>query len=85
MSATPNEAFADVLLAELNGHTTAEGRRRLVETVDESVMTTATVAILRDIPDHITDYDFERTDNSKFSDACVAVPPAGAQSVKRAS
>ncbi|MER5403085.1 hypothetical protein [Streptomyces sp. NPDC002599] len=68
----PDEAFADVLLAELNGHTTLEGRRRLVETVDESVMTAATVAILRDILDHITDYDFERTDNSKFSEACRA-------------
>ncbi|MDX5566439.1 protein kinase [Streptomyces sp. ID05-04B] len=70
MSATPSEAFADVLLEELNGRTTPEGRRHLLETVDESVMTAATVAVLRDILDHITDYDFERTDNSKFSDAC---------------
>ncbi|MFD3720776.1 protein kinase [Streptomyces sp. NPDC058674] len=72
MSATPNEAFADVLLAELNGRTTADGRRRIVETVDDSVMTAATVAILRDILDHITDYDFERTDNSTFSESLHA-------------
>ncbi|MFF4060730.1 hypothetical protein ACFYZ8_26680 [Streptomyces sp. NPDC001668] len=70
MATTPNGTFSDLLLAELNGRNGAGGRRCLLETGDEVEMTAATVTVLRDILDHITNYDFESTDGSGFADSC---------------
>ncbi|MDV9169639.1 protein kinase [Streptomyces sp. W16] len=72
MTPSPANGITDLLLAELTGGNAQAATEQLLGNTDELELTVATVSILRDILDHITNYEFEQSSGSSFADSCKA-------------
>ncbi|MGW2518388.1 protein kinase domain-containing protein [Streptomyces sp. NPDC001617] len=71
MPASPLGSVADLLLAEITDNNSPAATLRLLQENSERRLAKATVTVLRDILDHITNYEFDHPGES-FTDACKA-------------
>ncbi|MDA0634294.1 protein kinase [Nonomuraea sp. MCN248] len=70
MNAAQSQEFTALLLAELSGRHTRATTQRLLDFPDEGVMVAGTQAFLRDILDHIAEFEFENGAGSTFAASC---------------
>ncbi|MFJ9566918.1 protein kinase [Streptomyces fuscichromogenes] len=72
MATSPIGSLANLLLTEIADRNPPAATDRLLQEQNERHLTKATVSILRDILDHITNYEFDHPPDSSFTDACKA-------------
>lgn len=70
MDVSPHRRFAQLLLTELSGRGTDAAVRELLTSFDETAMAEGTRTLLRDVLDHVSDFEFDNGSGERFATAC---------------